>query len=121
MLTYDFFLHDTAVPDFSGGPEAWEQMYRIFSRGFPDLRITIEDQIGEGDMVVTRWMTCGTQTADLPGIPATDKHMLITGITISRIQDGKIKEQWREWDRLSMLQQLGVPAEIMLTPEQLQE
>jgi steroid delta-isomerase-like uncharacterized protein len=119
MLSQDYFLHDSTIPDFSGGPETWEQMQNIFCRAFPDLRLTIEDMITEGDKVVVRWMLCGTQTGDLPGIPATGKHMLITGITISRIMNGKIDEQWREWDRFSILQQLGVSSEFIFTPEQI--
>ncbi|NLE30484.1 MAG: ester cyclase [Phycisphaerae bacterium] len=117
MLSRDYILNDSAIPNFSGGPETWEQIQIAFHQAFPDLRLTIEDIIAEGDFVVTRWMACGTQDGDLPGIPATGRHMLITGMTLSKIVNDKIEEQWQEWDRFGALQQLGVSGELMFMSE----
>jgi predicted ester cyclase len=79
--------------------------------GFPDLRITIEDMIAEGDKVVTRFTTHGTQQEAFGSIPPTGKQVAVSTIEITRIADGKIAEDWGLDDRLGMLQQLGlVPA-----------
>ena len=79
--------------------------------GFPDLRISIEDMIAEGDNVVTRFTTHGTQQGMLGAIPPTRKQVAVSTIEITRIAGGKIVEDWGLDDRLGMLQQLGlVPA-----------
>jgi steroid delta-isomerase-like uncharacterized protein len=96
------------APAFTGGIEAWKKFQSKYRKAFPDHRLAIEDQIAEGDKVVTRWTTQGTHKADLPGIPATGKHVKITGITISRLSNGKIVEEWQNWDALGLLQQLDV-------------
>jgi steroid delta-isomerase-like uncharacterized protein len=80
-------------------------MYRA---AFSDLQMTVEDQIAEGDMVVTRWTAVGTNDGDLPGMPASGRSSTVTGIGIDRIEDGKIVEAWGNWDTLGMMQQLGV-------------
>jgi predicted ester cyclase len=80
-------------------------------QGFPDLRVTIEDMIAEGDKVVIRFTTHGTQQGALGSIPPTGKQVAVPTIEITRIADGKIVEDWGLDDRLGMLQQLGlVPA-----------
>ncbi|MEV2223356.1 ester cyclase [Nocardia vinacea] len=71
-------------------------------------RHEIEDQIAEGDRVVTRITAYGRHVGDLPGIPATGHELTMTGTTIHRIEDGKITEKWSDKDVLGLLQQLGV-------------
>jgi len=80
-------------------------MYRT---AFPDVHFTIEDQIAEGDRVVTRWTARGTHQGPLVGIPPTSKQVTMSGIAIYRLVDGKIVEQWGVNDMLGLLQQLGV-------------
>lgn len=75
---------------------------------FPDMRSTFEDQIAEGDLVVSRWSARGTHKGELMGIPLTGKAVTLTGISTMRIVGRKIAEQWDNWDTLGMLQQLGV-------------
>jgi len=70
--------------------------------------MNIEDLIAEGHKVVTRYTARGTQQGDMPGIPATGKHVTVTGIDIVRLAGNKIVEHWGEADQLSMVQQLGV-------------
>ena len=95
-------------PGLPPGPTGFKQFGSVYFTAFPDLRITIDDQVAEGDMVVTRWTSHGTNTGSLFGMPATNKSATITGITISRIVDGKAVETWTNFDNLGMLQQLGV-------------
>lgn len=75
---------------------------------FPDLQFTIEDMIAEGDKVTTPFTERGTQRGELMGAPASGKPFTLTGISISRFEHGKIGEVWGEFDRLGMLQQLGL-------------
>ena len=111
----DFYAPDhidhTFPPDLPVSPEGTKQAIATMLEGFPDLHITIEDMIAEGDKVVIRFTTHGTQQGTLGGIPPTNKQVAISTIEITRIADGKIAEDWGLDDRLGMLQQLGlVPA-----------
>lgn len=90
------------------GPEGAKQLAMMLRNGFPDLHVTIEDQIAEGDKVATRWTARGTHRGEFQGISATGRQMRISGTVISRIADGKIVEQWGNPDLLGLMQQLGV-------------
>lgn len=78
-----------------------------FHAAFPDLHFTIEDQIAQGDKVAVRWTLRGTQKADYQGYPASGKPMTVTGISIFRLADGKIREIHVNMDRHGMMEQLG--------------
>jgi steroid delta-isomerase-like uncharacterized protein len=106
-LASDYVLHDPSAPDFSGGREEFKMVQDKFFNAFPDHRLTIDDQFADGDKVVTRWTARGTQENDLPGCPSAGKHAVVTGITVSRISDGKIAEEWQNWDTLGLMKQLG--------------
>src|SRR5258708_8897709 len=101
--------HDANVPGGKfTGPEGVKQFVQIYRNAFPDVRITIEDQIAEGDKVVTRWTAVGTHKGELMGIPATGKQATVTGISVGHVVNGKFVEIWTNFDALGMLQQLGV-------------
>ena len=74
----------------------------------PDLKMTVELMVAEGDLVTVLWRAEGTNTGTGNGIPATGRVIKGRGITIWRIQDGKIREEWSEFDMLSIMQQLGL-------------
>ena len=103
----DFLFHSPSSPDMRG-IEAYNQFAIIYRTAFPDLRFTTEDVIVEGDKVVERWTSTATQQGELMGIPPTGKWSKTSGISIFRVADGKLAEQWVNWDMLGMLQQLGV-------------
>jgi predicted ester cyclase len=84
------------------------QSISAFLAGFPDVHFTIEDQIEEGELVVTRWTARGTHTGNLFGIPPTGKSMTMPGISIYRIANSKLVEAWVQYDQLGMMQQLGL-------------
>ena len=75
---------------------------------FPDLAIAPEKLIAEGDLVTIYWIARGTNTGTGNGLPATGKKAEQSGITIWRIVNGKIKEEWSAFDQLSLMQQLGL-------------
>jgi steroid delta-isomerase-like uncharacterized protein len=95
-------------PDLTPGLEGTKQLVTIYRNAFPDLRFTIDEQIAEGDKVVTRWTAHGTHKSELVGIPATGKSATVTGIGVDRIINGKIAESWGIFDQFGMMQQLGV-------------
>jgi steroid delta-isomerase-like uncharacterized protein len=107
IVTPDFIGHDPASPEPIMGPEGLKRNVEGYRTAFPDVRLSIEEEIAEGDRVVTRWTARGTHQAELFGIPATGKQATVTGMTIDRIVDGRIVESWTNWDTLGLLQQLG--------------
>ncbi len=74
---------------------------------FPDLHITIEDMIAEGDKVVTRWTARGTHQGEAMGLPPTGNEVTWTGMNFMRVVNGKLAEDWEELDVLGLMQQLG--------------
>src|SRR6266571_4541066 len=66
--------------------------------GFPDMHVTVDEQIGEGDFVASRHAATGTQARDFMGIPNTRKRGTVTGITINRLVGGQVAEVWTCWD-----------------------
>lgn len=96
------------LPELPTGPDGAKRVVTVFRNAFPDVHFTIDDQIAEGDQVVTRWTADGTHQGELTGIPATNKTSTVTGIAIDRIINGKIAESWGIFDQFGMLQQLGI-------------
>lgn len=106
LVSSDFVAH-SSDGDIHG-PDGMKESVVALRRAFPDLQMTIEEQVAEGDTVVTRWTARGTHTGDYHGIPPTGKQGSMTGIDIDRVVDGKAVECWTEADNLGLLQQLGV-------------
>ncbi|HYU32794.1 MAG TPA: ester cyclase [Thermoanaerobaculia bacterium] len=118
LMAPDAVSHEMEIfgPSAARGPEAVRQFIRVFRSAFPDLRVTVLDQIGEGERVVTRWQMEGTQKNRLMGIEATHRFMRIEGIRIDRIANGRIAETWNKWDTLDMLRQLGATPPLKRRP-----
>jgi len=90
------------------GPENFRDYHRQMRTAFPDIVVTVEDLIAEGDMVAARCSVHGRHGGDSFGIAATQTPVEFTGMTIVRIQDGKIVEAWNNFDFMKMYRQLGV-------------
>jgi steroid delta-isomerase-like uncharacterized protein len=109
ILTKDHFNSGPGTPpELPTGPEGTKQLVTMYRNAFPDVHFTIDEQLAEGEKVLTRWTGHGTHQGELQGIPATGKSSTISGIVIDRIVNGKIAESWGLFDNFSMLQQLGV-------------
>src|ERR671911_2112318 len=93
------------VPDYV---EAAKQEAAEFRRGFPDVVSTIEDLIAEGDKVVARWRARATHRGEYVGVPPTGRVVEFTGISVYRIERGKIAESWNVEDKLGLMRQIGV-------------
>ncbi len=92
----------------SHGRDALKMLITTYRAAFPDMVVTIEDQIAEGDKVVTRFTARATHQGDLMGIAPTGKAIEAETIVIARLEGSKVVEEWEIMDRLGMMQQLGV-------------
>jgi len=101
----DFISH---YPDVDMNAEQVKGLCQAYFSAFPDLHITMDDMIAEGDRVVKVWTANCTSKGEFMGIPATGQPIVVKGIEVFRIVDGKIAENWVSMDNLGMLQQLGV-------------
>ena len=95
------------------GPEGFRMVIGMFRAAFPDLHITLEDVLGEGDKVATRGYFTGTHQGEFNGIPATGKQVKVSYIDLWRLENGKAVDNWVQMDMIGLMQQLGV----MPTPE----
>jgi len=94
------------------GYEQAKQFVSSFFDAFPDLNATVDDAMAEGDKVATRYTIRGTHQGATEAFgPPTGRQVELEGITIHRIEGGKIVEEWEKYDNLSMLQQLGLAPE----------
>jgi predicted ester cyclase len=111
LASPNYVGYDPAQPEPTRGPEGLKEFVQGFLAGYPDGRVTIDQQLAEGDYVASRWTGRGTHNGELMGIAATGRQVTVTGITISRLEGGQVVEEWTNWDTLGMLQQLGaIPA-----------
>ena len=105
LYAKDFVNHgihrDATLEEDQAALKGWHQ-------AFSDIAIVPKKLIAEGDLVTVYWVARGTNTGAGNGLPATGKKAELAGITIWRIVDGKIKEEWSAFDQLSMMQQLGL-------------
>jgi len=92
------------------GPAGFVVLFNRIHGAFPDMKVTVEDVFGADDKVVVRWSAAMTHTGDHLGFPATNKKVRITGITITRIENGKIVQGWDNWDQLALTQQVSSAA-----------
>ena len=88
--------------------EGFRQFVSLFYLAFPDLRHTVEDQVAEGDKVVSLLTVQGTHQGLFQGMAATGKQVKFTDIMICQFKDGKIVELWAQFDALGLLQQIGL-------------
>jgi steroid delta-isomerase-like uncharacterized protein len=88
--------------------ETWTRFLAGFVEGFPDLRLTVEDAVAEGDLVAQRVHFEGTHTGAFQGLPPTHKTVSFSGLELNRFADGKVVEHWFQLDALGLLQQLGL-------------
>ena len=110
VFAADHVAHDPALPNDLHGPAQFKEFVRMYRTAFPDLELTIDDQIAEGDRVVTRFTARGTHRGELLGIPPSGNEVVVPGISIDRLVDGKSVESWTSYDVLGMLRQLGALA-----------
>jgi predicted ester cyclase len=107
IIAPDHVNHDPTLPDIPPGPEGQKQVVNLYRSAFTNAHISIEEQLAEGDSVVTRGTGSGTHQGELMGVAPTGKQVRITGIIINRLSDGKIAESWTNYDALGVMRQIG--------------
>jgi steroid delta-isomerase-like uncharacterized protein len=107
IFTPNYAHHDPSTPDFGRGPESEKKRATLYRTAFPDIHLTIEDVIAEGETVMTRWSCRGTHKGELNGFAPTGKQITVSGVTVARISNGKIAEGYVNWDAQGLMQQLG--------------
>jgi steroid delta-isomerase-like uncharacterized protein len=105
----DALYADNHVNQFVGvnGAEAWKKFMVPFQVGLPDLQFTLHFQMADGDKVMNCWTGNATHTGDFMGIAATGKKVSFNGMSVARIENGKVVEEWTVLDMFSLMQQLG--------------
>lgn len=104
----DVILHGIGGPDqVMKGVDAFRPFYRRIRGAFPDIRLTVEEVIGERDIAALRWSAEMTHTGGDLDFPPTNKRVAITGMTFVRVRDGKIVESWDNWDMMGLMHGIG--------------
>ena len=105
LMSPEFVAH---IPAGSVSREEFLQHNNLYNVAFSDRQYTVEDLTVDGDKVVARTIWRGTHTGDFQGLPPTGKQVVISAFIMECIQDGKSVEHWSLFDRMSMMQQLGL-------------
>lgn len=108
FIAADYVEHDPSVEEELNGPDAYRRNVESFRSAFPDLVVTIEDSIVEGDRIAMRQSFSGTHEGEFMGVEPTGNEVESTSLLICRVEDGKIAETWVETDMLGLLAQLDV-------------
>jgi steroid delta-isomerase-like uncharacterized protein len=101
-------LEHAPLPGAPPGLAGFVRAVDALRAAFPDLQVTIEDMVAEGDRVATRYTLRGTHGGDFLGIPATGKSVTVSGFDLVRFAHGKVVEHWSTQDDLGLLQQIGL-------------
>jgi steroid delta-isomerase-like uncharacterized protein len=107
LLAEDYLEHSPGFPDLPPGREGVRRSNQLLRAAFHDSVHAIEEQVAEGDKVMTRVVTRGTFVGPFLGYPPTGQTIEITGVAVHRIVDGKLAEHWAHADMASFMEQLG--------------
>ena len=102
------YLPHSLPPGLSQNRDGFKQYASAYFQAVPDVHATIDSMIAEGDWVAFRYTAHATHQGDMMGIPATGKELTVSAGVTLRIVDSRIVEDWLDWDRLDLLQQLGI-------------
>jgi predicted ester cyclase len=99
-------------PGVVRGPDGLKQAVTMFRSAFPDLSYTIEQEMAEGDCVMTRFSATGTHRGPFLSMEPSGRSVTYTGVDINRIVDGRVVESWVYYDALGLLEQVGLVPRI---------
>ena len=112
LVDGNYVGYDPSIPEPLRGPDGFKEFVSTYRAAYSDARITVDDQIAEGDIVASRWTGRGKHDGDLMGVAPTGKQVKVSGLTLSRLANGKVIEAHTNWDTFGMMQQLGVVPEL---------
>jgi len=107
IFSADYVGHLPGLPAPVHGPGEFRQLVEVYRTGFPDVHLTVHDMIASGDRVVVRWLSQGTHLGPMMGMPPSGRRMEMMGISIFRMEGGRVAEEWEGFDTMSLMQQLG--------------
>jgi predicted ester cyclase len=111
LLPADYLDHNPPIPDLPPGREGVRQASLMLDGAFPDAVHIIEDQMAEGDKVMTRLTTRATFLGEIFGFRPTGKVVEVKGIAVHRVADGKLVEHWANMDMVGFMEQIGATTE----------
>jgi len=114
-LIDDLFRKDFILRTREGrlfGPDGYRHFYTLYIKAFPDLKLTIDDLISEGDRVVCLYTATGTHSGQIMDIAPTGKTITTKGVVITRFSEGKMSESWHFHDDLTLMQEIGALPEM---------
>ena len=106
LIAADYVYREATAVE-KRGREGFRHLIISYRTAFPNVRVTVDQQVAEGDWVVTKWTAARTRPGNCFGTPPTNKRVAVQGIVISRIADGKVAEEFECYDALGMMRQLG--------------
>jgi steroid delta-isomerase-like uncharacterized protein len=112
LLTPDFVDHEEGPPGTPDGIEGVKAFVTMYREAFPDIHVTIDDMVEEGDRIAVRATFTGTHDGEFMGVPASGRSIKIEAIDMVRVVDGKAAEHWGVTDAMGLMQQIGaIPEE----------
>ncbi|MEO8286902.1 MAG: ester cyclase [Chloroflexota bacterium] len=109
VFSSNYVQHEIVDPQNArGGIARMKRNVEVYRKAFPDLHIAIEDQFCSGDRVLTRWKATGTQKGELFGVAPNERHVTVHGMVVSRVENGRIAEEWDLQDNLRLMGQIGL-------------
>jgi steroid delta-isomerase-like uncharacterized protein len=120
FVAEDYVLHDPSMPEdteWPSGREGYRQMVEMGTETFENATIDIQQVISTDDYVVGRWSMTGTHVGEMGNVQPSNEEVTMTGIEISRFEDGKLAESWQEVNMLDILTQAGELPEDLFAPE----
>jgi steroid delta-isomerase-like uncharacterized protein len=107
LIAPSYVAHDVVLTHADRGPERIKRIMTAFRTAFPDLQVTVEDVILQGEKEVVRWTARGTHQGTFMNLAPTGKQVVFSGTDIGRVVNGQIQEMWSNWDGLGLMRQLG--------------
>jgi predicted ester cyclase len=101
-------IHMAGAPDPNLSVSAFKDLVSGLLTAFPDLQLSVDDQIVSGDKVATRWTAVGTHTGPLGDSQPSGNRAKFEGLVLDRVIEGQVVERWEQWDQMGMLQQIGI-------------
>jgi steroid delta-isomerase-like uncharacterized protein len=111
LIAPNFIEHEMVDPGMPAGREGMKTLFRMVRQAMPDMVMTVEDMVAEGERVAVRAVMSGTQTGEFMGIPASGKRVAMTVMDLHRIENNQFTEHWGVSDMLGLMTQIGaIPA-----------
>jgi steroid delta-isomerase-like uncharacterized protein len=108
MMAADALMHGLGEAGADvRGPDGFKPFQAKLRGAFPDIHVTIDETVEQGDLIATRWTANMTHLGDDLGVPATGRRVTVTGMSMARLRDGIMVEGWNNWDTMSLMQQIS--------------